>query len=167
MHHRFDIDGDPRDLWLSRLPSGYHLKIVDGWEGPVALADGGVGCGLLSVNGVTEAVAYAVDGDAVHIHYRGRAYTVRYLDPLLALSSAVDAAGHAVARAPMPGTVVSVKVAPGDAVAAGTVLVVIESMKLETQIRASLDGVVEEVHVREGQSFDRGAALATVALGSS
>jgi 3-methylcrotonyl-CoA carboxylase alpha subunit len=66
----------------------------------------------------------------------------------------------------MPGTVVALKVAPGDAVTAGTVLIVIESMKLETQIRASQDGIVERLHVKDGDSFDRDALLVTLSQGN-
>ena len=106
-----------------------------------------------------------MERDVVHIHIRGRAYAVRYIDPLGALADANDEAGHNVARSPMPGVVVSVKVAPGDAVSAGTVLMVIESMKLETAIRASQGGIVERIHVKDGESFERDAVLATLSLG--
>jgi len=44
----------------------------------------------------------------------------------------------------------------------GTVVAVIESMKLETAIRAAQDGIVEKIHVRAGESFDRAAALVTL-----
>lgn len=87
---------------------------------------------------------------------------MRYIDPLIALSGVSDDAGHNVARAPMPGVVLSVRVSVGDRVTAGTVVAIIESMKLETAIRASQDGVVEKIHVREGESFDRDAALVTL-----
>jgi 3-methylcrotonyl-CoA carboxylase alpha subunit len=78
------------------------------------------------------------------------------------MAGAIDEAGHSVARAPMPGVVVSVNAAPGDSVLAGAVLVVIESMKLETQIRAPQDGVVERIHVKIGENFERDAVLATL-----
>jgi biotin carboxyl carrier protein len=87
---------------------------------------------------------------------------VRYVDPLVALAVEADAAGHHIARAPMPGVVVSVKAVVGERVVAGTVVAVIESMKLETAIRAAQDGVVEKIHVRAGESFDRDAALVTL-----
>ena len=63
----------------------------------------------------------------------------------------------------MPGTVVRVDVAVGDHVATGDPLVVIESMKLETTIRAWHDGTVSAVHVTAGQSFERDAVLVTLA----
>lgn len=165
MHHRFDFDSETNAVWLSRAPAGYHLQIANGWSGPVALVEERAGQGRLIVDGESERVAYVVDGDVVHIHCRGRAYAVRYIDPLVALASAGDEASHNVARAPMPGVVVSVKVAPGDAVAAGAVLMVIESMKLETRICAPQAGIVERIRVKDGDSFDRDAVLATLSQG--
>jgi biotin carboxyl carrier protein len=166
MFHTFDLDGVMHELWLAPTPTGYHLHVVDGGSGPVAFADDGTGHGRLTLAGVSEAVAFAIDGDVIHIHMRGRTRSLRYVDPLRALASADTDDGHNVARAPMPGTVVALKVAAGDTVAAGAVLMVIESMKLETQIRASQDGTVERLHVREGDSFDRDAILVTLLQGN-
>nr|WP_246501825.1 acetyl-CoA carboxylase biotin carboxyl carrier protein subunit [Mesorhizobium amorphae] len=62
----------------------------------------------------------------------------------------------------MPGVVVATSVLPGEAIAAGTALMVIESMKLETVIRSSQDGVVDRVHFKEGESFEQDAVLVTL-----
>jgi 3-methylcrotonyl-CoA carboxylase alpha subunit len=51
---------------------------------------------------------------------------------------------------PMPATVLRVNVKPGDAVADGDVLVVLEAMKMELSIRAPRDGVISAVHCAEG-----------------
>lgn len=64
--------------------------------------------------------------------------------------------------APMPGKVVRVLVAPGDAVEAGQGLVVVEAMKMENELRAGKAGRVASVSVVEGQSVDAGAVLAVV-----
>jgi biotin carboxyl carrier protein len=64
--------------------------------------------------------------------------------------------------APMPGKVVRVLIAPGDAVKARQSLVVIEAMKMENELRAARDGRVREVLVSEGQSVDAGAPLVVV-----
>jgi 3-methylcrotonyl-CoA carboxylase alpha subunit len=162
VHHTFDIGGRPHAIWLSRSPEGYRLALAEGGSAAVSFAQTRGGAGLLTVEGSSEPVAYAVEGDTVHIHLRGRSYAVRYVDPLVALAVEADAAGHHIARAPMPGVVVSVKAVVGERVVAGTVVAVIESMKLETAIRAAQDGVVEKIHVRAGESFDRDAALVTL-----
>jgi biotin carboxyl carrier protein len=164
--HKFDLGGVTHELWLAPTINGYHLRILDGWSGPVAFAEEAAGRGSLTVAGTSEAVAFAVDGDVIHIHMRGRTHSLSYVDPLRALASVDGDDGHNVSRAPMPGTVVALNVAPGDAVTAGTVLMVIESMKLETQIRASQDGIVERAHVKESDSFDRNAILVTLSQGT-
>jgi biotin carboxyl carrier protein len=162
VHHTFDIGGKPHAIWLSRSPEGYRLALAEGGSAAVSLVQTRGGEGRLTVDGNSEPVAYVVEGDTVHIHLRGRSYAVRYVDPLVALAVEADAAGHHIARAPMPGVVVSVKAVVGERVAAGTVVAVIESMKLETAIRAAQDGIVEKIHVRAGESFDRDAALVTL-----
>ena len=53
-----------------------------------------------------------------------------------------------VLRSPMPGRVLSIMVRPGDAVAAGDEVCVVEAMKMEQSIRSTRDGVVKEVHVQ-------------------
>jgi biotin carboxyl carrier protein len=166
MFHKFGLGGLTHELWLAPTAIGYHLQVLDAWSGPVALVVEGTGRGRLTVAGVSEAVAFAVDGDVVHVHLRGRTRSLRYVDPLQALASVAADDRHNLARAPMPGAVVALKVAPGDAVTAGTVLMVIESMKLETQIRASQDGIVERLHVKDGDTFDRDAILLTLLQGN-
>jgi biotin carboxyl carrier protein len=162
VHHTFDIGGKRHAIWLSRSPEGYRLALAEGGSAAVSLAQTRGGEGSLTVDGSSEPIAYVVQGDTVHIHLRGKSYAVRYVDPLVALEVEADAAGHHIARAPMPGVVVSVKAVIGERVAAGTVVAVIESMKLETAIRAAQDGIVEKIHVRAGESFDRDAALVTL-----
>ena len=64
--------------------------------------------------------------------------------------------------APMPGTVVRVYASEGDAVVAGTPVVVLEAMKMEHTVGAPADGVVTSILVTEGQQVDSGAVLAVV-----
>jgi biotin carboxyl carrier protein len=64
--------------------------------------------------------------------------------------------------APMPGKVMRILVGPGQPVRARQPIVVIEAMKMENEVRASGDGSVSELHVKEGQSVDAGALLAVV-----
>ncbi|NYJ08613.1 acetyl/propionyl/methylcrotonyl-CoA carboxylase subunit alpha [Petropleomorpha daqingensis] len=65
-------------------------------------------------------------------------------------------------HAPMPGTVVRVEVEEGAPVGAGTVVVVLEAMKMEHAVRAPHDGVVTSLHADVGQAVDTGHVLAVV-----
>lgn len=162
--HRFNLDGTDRDASLFRQADGYGFA-TDGETVKVTFAESAPGLGQLTVDAVSQTVVYALDGDTIHIHLDGRTYAVRYQDPMQVGTG--DDAGQNIARAPMPGVVVAVKVQAGDAVETGTVLVVIESMKLETSIKAPQAGVVEKVHVAPGQSFERDAPLVTLAQGEA
>jgi biotin carboxyl carrier protein len=64
--------------------------------------------------------------------------------------------------APMPGKVVRVLVKAGDLVTARQPVVVVEAMKMENELRASREGMVTEIHVREGMSVDAGALLLVI-----
>ena len=61
--------------------------------------------------------------------------------------------------APMPGLILDVKVAPGDNVKKGQLLLVIEAMKMENVIKAQADAVVKVVHATKGASVDKGTRL--------
>ncbi len=65
-------------------------------------------------------------------------------------------------HAPMPGTVVRVEVVEGQHVAAGTVIVVLEAMKMEHVVRAPSDGIVTVLHADVGATVDTGQVLAVV-----
>ena len=72
------------------------------------------------------------------------------------------AAGSVAVNAPMPGTILDVKVAPGVAVKAGDVLVILEAMKMENEIVAPQDGTVAAVNVKKGDSVNSGDVLASL-----
>lgn len=69
--------------------------------------------------------------------------------------------GKAV-NAPIQGSVVNVKVKPGDKVSKGTVLLVIEAMKLENDVVSPFDGVVAEVLVSKGQNVTTKDVVVTI-----
>ena len=102
-----------------------------------------------------------VDRDTIHVHAFGRAWTLELVDPVE--RALAGGPGDDVAAAPMPGTVITVAVEPGSAVAAGQRLIVIESMKMQSEIVATRDGVVDTVFLAVGDTFDRGAPLVSLA----
>ncbi|MBA3999197.1 acetyl/propionyl/methylcrotonyl-CoA carboxylase subunit alpha [Brevundimonas sp.] len=76
--------------------------------------------------------------------------------------SATAAASDGSLRAPMPGKIVAVSAEPGQTVAKGQSIVVLEAMKMEHALTAPFDGVVGELGVAVGDQVTDGAVLATI-----
>jgi biotin carboxyl carrier protein len=104
-------------------------------------------------------------------HYQvlvgGRRYEGQVLDErdqLLRSRSGgvVDQSGEVSIKAPMPGLIVSVPVAEGQAVRAGQTVVILESMKMQNELKAPRDGVVQRISVAPGQSVEQKKVLITI-----
>jgi 3-methylcrotonyl-CoA carboxylase alpha subunit len=162
MRHAFRVGDEMAELWLSHDRGRFRLHLGDAPAELVRLDSLGQGAFDLVVGGESHRVHLAFAGDSVFIHLDGEAYEVAYLDPVPLHDRAHGAGGEDVARAPMPGIVVATPVAAGARVELGQTLVIIESMKLETAIKAWRAGVVGMVHVAVGQSFERGADLVSL-----
>ncbi len=72
------------------------------------------------------------------------------------------ATGNGAILAPMPGRIVSVLIAQGDAVAKGQRLLVLEAMKMEQALLAPFDGVVAALKATEGAQVSEGTLLVTI-----
>ncbi|EGR4294950.1 oxaloacetate decarboxylase subunit alpha [Vibrio cholerae] len=79
------------------------------------------------------------------------------------LAVATPTQGAEAVAAPLAGTIFKIQVEQGDEVAEGDVLIVLEAMKMETEIRAARSGVIQELHVKEGDSVRVGASLLSLA----
>ena len=99
-----------------------------------------------------------------------RGVTVNAPAPILAKAAApaptaapapASAGGQSV-DAPMPGKILDIKVKAGDAVSFGQCVVVMEAMKMETEIVAPAAGTVASVNVSVGDAVDTGAVLVTL-----
>jgi biotin carboxyl carrier protein len=141
------VDGKTRQVDAARIDAHTLSLVVDKvWSKEVSIAADPVS-GQLTVHVGTTPIAVTLNG---------RRRWGRKDD------GGGAAAGPQRLVAPMPGKVVRVLVNGGDRVTAKQPVVVVEAMKMENELRASREGTVAEIHVREGMSVDAGALLLVI-----
>jgi biotin carboxyl carrier protein len=93
------------------------------------------------------------------IRTRGREVALPLYDPREEIASGASSAAASEVVAVMPGRVVEVKVREGDRVLPGDLLLVLEAMKMQNEIRAEAEGIVRAVQCEAGQPVEAGAPL--------
>ncbi len=83
--------------------------------------------------------------------------------PVAAPAASAPAVGASTIKAPMPGTVLSIKVTAGQSVKRGDVLLILEAMKMENEISAPADGVVAGIRVQAGSTVNTGDPMVDLA----
>jgi biotin carboxyl carrier protein len=105
--------------------------------------------------------------DNVEVLLNGRLYTGTVLDERSQLMKSrrggLEAdSGEVTIRAPMPGLIAAVLCNEGDAVEAGQTLVILESMKMQNELKAPRAGTVQRVSVASGQTVEQRKVLITL-----
>jgi 3-methylcrotonyl-CoA carboxylase alpha subunit/acetyl-CoA/propionyl-CoA carboxylase biotin carboxyl carrier protein len=114
---------------------------------------------LLELDEVRHEFHVELSADAVQVVHQGALFEFR--EPL-ALADRPQASADGALLAPMPGTVLRLAVTPGQEVAQGEVLLILEAMKMELTLTAPFDGIVAEVKVGEGEQVAARQLLAEI-----
>jgi oxaloacetate decarboxylase alpha subunit len=112
----------------------------------------------ITVNGTTSDVTVAPGGEVMGVVPGAAAAS-----PVPAAAGAVPAGSTLPVTAPLAGTIFKLMTRPGQAVAAGEVVVIMEAMKMETEVRAPRTGTVTEICVKEGDAVQVGDTLLLLA----
>lgn len=150
-----------------RQEAGRLLVTLDGRTHAVdALPLEGGALGLL-LDGQSFAAEFEERGDRLRVLLRGSVFSLELLDErrsrMRAETGKLRSEGPQRILAPMPGKVVRVLVAVGDAVEEGQGLLVIEAMKMENELKAARAGTVKEIFVAEGMTVEGSTPLCVVA----
>lgn len=139
---------------------------VDGTLIEVDARRAGGGLWTLLVGHQTHDVDVLAQNGSLRLAVDGELYEAEVADherrALLGRQRAFAVEGPQEVRAPMPGKVVKVLVAPGAAVAEGEGLVIVEAMKMENVLKSPIAGVVKQIFIQEGQPVEARMPLATV-----
>lgn len=121
----------------------------------------------LILNGVSyEAYVYP-EGDSWQVLLQGRLYTATVEDERekrlrAAAGGKVADRGEFHLKAPMPGLVIAIPVKEGDSVKKGDVLVILESMKMQNELKSPCEGTVSRMRVNIGESVEQNQTLLSV-----
>jgi pyruvate carboxylase subunit B len=126
----------------------------------------------LLVDGESTTVAAHADGEAWAMLVDGwpvRAEVVDERTRAIRAMTARTGASNAPkpVRAPMPGLIVRVEVAVGDAIRVGQGVVAMEAMKMENELKSESAGVVSRILVEPGQAVEKGAVLVELEASAS
>jgi biotin carboxyl carrier protein len=105
--------------------------------------------------------------NAWEVLIHGELYTVQVQDERAywlakARGTAVEFTGVVTVKSPMPGLIISVPVSEGQVVGKGDKVIILESMKMENELRSPRDGVVTQILVEQGASVEKDQALVTI-----
>jgi len=157
MFFRFQSGGQNVEVSLGQSGSGF-FALIDGTRHEVEVLDRQPGHISLRFDGRPLTVHWADDGGRKWLSVGGCTYA---LDRPAARSSSIIGTlnGAAAIRAPMPAQVRAVQVKVGERVSNGEVLLLLEAMKMEIQIKAPADGLINRLMVVSGQTVDRDQVL--------
>ena len=150
---------------VQRHGSGYRVRLGDRWIEADFIDIGRYVRSLRLEDGTQYSLVHHREGHTHQISMGGSTVHVDIIDPLAAKRRRREdeTGGTGTVKALMPGRVVRVLVAKGEAVRKGAGLLILEAMKMENEIQAPADGTVDELFVEPGQTVEAGADLVHIA----
>ena len=147
MLHEFKVNGEMAEVTVAREGQEWLL----GEYRASVLTDGRI---MVQLDGRSRIAHSAKVGDVWWVHIDGHIFCIEKTE-----AGSADGDSDGGMTAPMPGKILEVKVADGQTVEAGELLLVMEAMKMEHRIVAPTDGVVAKVNFSMGDQVQQGDIL--------
>ena len=160
------IDGLNVEVEVQRMGSSdYRVRVGDRWLSADLIEAGPVLRSLLMDDGTQYSITHHRDGSVHEINLPDSTVHLELIDPLTLKRRRREdeTGGGGVVRALMPGRIVRLLVAAGEKVKKGSPLLILEAMKMENEIQAPAEGVVDQIFVETGQTVESGADLLHIA----
>ncbi|MFW6070718.1 MAG: biotin/lipoyl-containing protein [bacterium] len=145
--HEITVNGQKHQIDFQQLSDGGSLSLIIDHQSLEAIVD--------------------ERDDAWEVLLHGELYAVTVQDErsyrlAQARGKLSDDGDTVIIRSPMPGLILDVLVEKGDSVSKGQTVVILESMKMENELRAARDGQILRVHVEKGAGVEKNQDLVTI-----
>lgn len=157
--------GEDMPIEVERHGAGYRVKLGERWIDADMIAAGPYVWSLRLDGDKQFSLVHHRDGTRHEVTIAGTTLHVDVVDPLALRRRGGDdhLGASGVIKALMPGRIARILVERGAAVRRGQGLLVLEAMKMENEIQAPADGIVDEIFVTSGDTVEGGADLLHVA----
>jgi biotin carboxyl carrier protein len=158
------IDGVDQPIELQRNGPDCRFRLGDAPERAAHVETPELGMYSVLLDGLSYDTSVEETPTGVVVVADGHRFEIEVRDPRRWTrgSGAGGAQGLQTVLAPMPGKIVRVLIAPGDAVETGQGLIVVEAMKMQNELKAARGGRVLSVAAKEGATVAAGETLATI-----
>ncbi|MEM9952106.1 MAG: acetyl-CoA carboxylase biotin carboxyl carrier protein subunit [Chloroflexota bacterium] len=160
MQLSYSHNGEKITLRLDKQADGSYSAIINDETFHFQATQLRQGTWLIDLNGQRHTVHTAQEGDQRYAQVDGVQYQLEKASRRRRNNQSAGSGGDLTSE--MPGQVIDVRVAEGDTVSSGDVLLVLEAMKMEIRITAPQDGTVTKLMVAQGDIVERGQTLAEV-----
>lgn len=156
MDYEFLIDETLQSITLEKKEGFYAVSVGEScFDAQIDV----IGPNVISIlKGKHSYIVYiAGDGDNLHVHLLGQQIEVK--EPSVGKDGYSGGEGKTqadelIVKAPMPGKVIKIHVKQGEKVRKNQTLAIVEAMKMENEIKSSLEGSVKKIHAAAGDLVD-------------
>ena len=137
----------------------------DSFAVPKSTGNANGGSYTVTVNGTAYNVTTSPSGDKMNVNVNGTNYDIGFAAPSAAPAAAPVSASGADIKAPVAGTILKLVAPAGSNVKAGDTVIMVESMKMELEVKATADGKIDYT-VAQGAAIQAGQVIATIGGGA-